>query len=38
MAILHKIRASLYDNPLTKDNPNDLVARVAERSLSINEQ
>jgi DNA-binding domain/Domain of unknown function (DUF4469) with IG-like fold len=36
MAILHRIRAYLYDNLLTKDNPNDLIARVvSERSLSV---
>ncbi|MPT31965.1 MAG: hypothetical protein E2600_09945 [Chryseobacterium sp.] len=34
--ILHKIKAYLYDNTLTKDNPNDLIARtVSERSLSV---
>jgi hypothetical protein len=34
--ILHKIKAYLYDNALTKDNPNDFVARVSsERSLSV---
>ncbi|MPS75187.1 MAG: hypothetical protein E2590_18880, partial [Chryseobacterium sp.] len=34
--ILHKIKAYLYDNTLTKDNPNDLIARTAsERSLSV---
>ncbi len=36
MAVLHKIRAYLYDNALTKDNPNDYVARTAsERSLGV---
>jgi len=35
MSILHKIKAWLYDNPLT-DDPNDYVARVSsERSLSV---
>ncbi len=34
--ILHKIKAYLYDNVLTKDNPNDFIARTAsERSLSV---
>ncbi|MDR3246352.1 MAG: DUF4469 domain-containing protein [Prevotellaceae bacterium] len=34
--ILHRIKAYLYDNALTKDNSNDFVARVsAERSLSV---
>lgn len=34
--ILHKIKAYLYDNQLTKDNPNDFIARtVSERSLSV---
>lgn len=34
--ILHKIKAYLYDNFLTKDNPNDFTARtVSERSLSV---
>jgi hypothetical protein len=33
--ILHRIKATLYDNPLT-DDPNDLIARViAERSLGV---
>lgn len=27
MAILHKIKAFLYDNVLTKDNPNNYIAR-----------
>ena len=37
MSILHKIKAWLYDNPLT-DDPNDFVARVSsERSLSVND-
>ncbi|SDF23924.1 DNA-binding domain-containing protein [Epilithonimonas hungarica] len=36
MAILHKIKAYLYDNALTKDNPNDYIARTAsERSLNV---
>ena len=36
MAILHKIKAYLYDNALTKDNPNDFIARtVSERSLNV---
>lgn len=36
MAILHKIKAYLYDNALTKDNPNDYIARtVSERSLNV---
>ncbi|MBP1619166.1 MAG: hypothetical protein H6Q14_2993 [Bacteroidetes bacterium] len=36
MAVLHRIKAYLYDNTLTKDNPNDYIARVAsERSLTI---
>ena len=36
MAILHKIKAYLYDNVLTKDNPNDFIARtVSERSLNV---
>ncbi|WP_376778754.1 DNA-binding domain-containing protein [Chryseobacterium taichungense] len=34
--ILHKIKAYLYDNTLTKDNPNDFIARTAsERSLNV---
>ena len=34
--ILHKIRAYLYDNVLTADNPNDYIARTAsERSLNV---
>jgi hypothetical protein len=34
--ILHRIKAHLYENALTKDNSNDLIARVsAERSLSV---
>jgi len=34
--ILHKIKAYLYDNVLTKDNPNDFIARTAsERSLNV---
>lgn len=36
MAVLHKIKAYLYENLLTKDNPNDYIARtVSERSLNI---
>lgn len=36
--ILHKIKAYLYDNTLTKDNPNDYIARVqSERSLGVKE-
>ncbi|MGE4513613.1 MAG: DNA-binding domain-containing protein [Chryseobacterium sp.] len=36
MSVLHKIKAYLYDNTLTKDNPNDFIARTAsERSLSV---
>lgn len=36
MPILHKIKAYLYDNFLTKDNPNDFIARtISERSLSV---
>lgn len=36
MVILHKIKAYLYDNQLTKDNPNDFIAStVSERSLSV---
>ncbi|MDR2125283.1 MAG: DUF4469 domain-containing protein [Prevotellaceae bacterium] len=35
-AILHNIKAWLYDNVLTQDNPNDYIARVnSERSLNI---
>ncbi|MDR0668337.1 MAG: DUF4469 domain-containing protein [Prevotellaceae bacterium] len=34
--ILHRIKAYLYDNTLTKENPDDLVARVSsERSLNV---
>jgi DNA-binding domain/Domain of unknown function (DUF4469) with IG-like fold len=34
--ILHKIKAYLYDNTLTKDNPNDFTAKTAsERSLNV---
>ncbi|WP_449386898.1 DNA-binding domain-containing protein [Chryseobacterium lineare] len=34
--ILHRIKAYLYDNVLTKDNPNDFIARTAsERSLNV---
>ena len=37
MAVMHKIKAHLYDNALT-ENPNDLVARVvSEKSLSVAE-
>jgi len=36
MSVLHKIKAYLYDNVLTKDNPNDFTARTAsERSLNV---
>lgn len=36
MAVLHKIKAYLYDNVLTKDNPNDFIARtLSERSLNV---
>lgn len=36
MPVLHKIKAYLYDNFLTKDNPNDFIARtVSERSLNV---
>jgi hypothetical protein len=36
MSILHKIKAWEYPNLLTKDNPNDYIARVStERTLSI---
>ena len=36
MPILHKIKAYLYDNLLTKDNPNDYIARtMSERSLNV---
>ena len=36
MSVLHTIKARLYDNPLTKDNPNDFTARVSsEKSLNI---
>lgn len=36
MPILHKIKAYLYDNFLTKDNPNDYTARTSsEHSLSV---
>lgn len=38
MPILHKIKAYLYDNYLTKDDPNDYIARtLSERSLSVKE-
>jgi hypothetical protein len=34
--ILHRIKAYLYDNTLTKDNPDDYIARVSsERSLGV---
>ncbi|WP_346984430.1 DNA-binding domain-containing protein [Chryseobacterium sp. POE27] len=34
--ILHRIKAYLYDNVLTKDNPNDFTARtISERSLNV---
>jgi hypothetical protein len=34
--ILHRIKAHLYENALTKDNPNDYIARVnSERSLNV---
>ncbi|MDR1120529.1 MAG: DUF4469 domain-containing protein [Dysgonamonadaceae bacterium] len=36
--VLHRIRAFLYDNPLTKENPNDMIARViSERSLDVHD-
>ncbi|MDP9957890.1 hypothetical protein J2X97_003564 [Epilithonimonas hungarica] len=36
MAVLHKIKAYLYESLLTKDNPNDYIARtVSERSLNV---
>ena len=36
MSILHTIKAYLYDNVLTTDNPNDFIARVSsERSLGV---
>ncbi|MDR1348481.1 MAG: DUF4469 domain-containing protein [Prevotellaceae bacterium] len=36
--VLHKIKAWLYDNLLTQDNPNDYIARViSERSLNVND-
>ncbi|WP_294304352.1 DNA-binding domain-containing protein [uncultured Chryseobacterium sp.] len=36
MPILHKIKAYLYDNYLTKDNPDDFIARtISERSLNV---
>ena len=36
--VRHKIRAYLYDNLLTQDNPNDFIARVSsERSLNTKE-
>jgi hypothetical protein len=37
-ATLHKIKAWLYDNLLTQDNPNDYIARVhADRSLNVSD-
>ena len=37
MAVLHTVKATLYENPFT-DDPNDLAARVsAERSLDVQE-
>ena len=36
MKTRHKIRAYLYENTLTKDNPNDYIARtISERSLDV---
>ena len=36
MAVLHKIKPYLYENLLTKDNPNDYIARTGrERSLNV---
>jgi hypothetical protein len=36
--ILHKIKAWLYENLLTQDNPNDYIARVnSERSLGVSD-
>ena len=36
MAISHKIKAYLPDSFLTKDNPDDFIARtISERSLSV---
>lgn len=36
MAVLHKIKAYLYDNLLTKDKPSDFIARtISERSLNV---
>lgn len=36
MTILHKFKAYLYDNFLTKDNPNDFIAHiVSEWSLNV---
>lgn len=36
MPILHRIKAYLYDNVLTRDNPNDFIARtISERSLNV---
>ena len=36
MEVLHRIKAYLYENLLTKDNPNDFIARTAsERSLNV---
>jgi hypothetical protein len=37
--ILHRIKAYLYDNVLTKDNPNDFTARtISERSLNVKQK
>ncbi|MDR1582685.1 MAG: hypothetical protein LBS55_05415 [Prevotellaceae bacterium] len=36
--VLHRIKAFLYDNVLTKDKPHDYIARVSsERSLGVRE-
>lgn len=36
MAVLHRIKAYLYDNYLTKEDPNDYIARTAsERTLNV---
>ncbi|MDR2065030.1 MAG: hypothetical protein LBP85_04905 [Prevotellaceae bacterium] len=36
--VLHKIKAWLYDNLLTQDNPNNYIARVySERSLGMSD-
>lgn len=38
MSVLHKIKAYLYENPLTKDNTHDYIARTSsEQSLNINQ-